>query len=149
MQNTKIIIDNQISFIQTGYKFMFFFKPWLIGDVVETRKQFPFGLVHLDICKPSTLMWKETTEPWSPRRVLTRSWLDSILTPERFVCHENTTDPVTGTNTLDMFCLASVIKRLLVSMDKMVYLSMVTVWLWLPSPFLSFVWLYKPPCFCV
>lgn len=54
--------------------------------------------------------------------VAEKSWslLDSVRTPGRFVCSENTTDAVTGAKILDMFCLATGAKGWPVSVDTMV-----------------------------
>lgn len=60
-----------------------------------------------------------------------RSRFDSIWTPGRFVCSDNTTQPTTGTSDRDMCCRATGSNRLLVIMDSLVL----------------YLLLHKPPLF--
>lgn len=74
------------------------------GNCSETKGRFLFDSVPLDMCEHSnpTLMQKNTN--WSRLR--------SIQSLQCFVCSENTTDPATGTISLDVFMCSKVSHQL-------------------------------------
>lgn len=82
--------------------------------------RFCFGSARLDICEHSDRAPMRNKTKRAELGEKRRSWLGFIPTLERFVCRENTTDPATETNSLDMSCLAKGGKTSPVSMDDMV-----------------------------
>lgn len=80
--------------------------------------RFLFVSVGLDICELSHSDAEQNNE--AEIALMRWSWLDSFQTLQRFVCSENTTDRATRANSLDMRCLPTGGKRLLVRMDNIV-----------------------------
>lgn len=89
--------------------------PGSIGDIVQKNKG-AVGHMWTQLSHP--LMQNTKTGPGSPRR----GGFSSVFvgTLERFIWSENISDPATGRNSLDMFCLATGANRTLVNMDNMV-----------------------------
>lgn len=114
-----ICIYNLVSFVNLMSIMFFFMRNILFVSpvwlwVLSHLHHFPLWLGSLDRCETNicTLTRNKVTDPISPRR----GGLGSILESGAFFCGENTTNPATRANRLEMCCLATGTKRPLVNM---------------------------------